>query len=285
MTSRSAPGASGRLRIACWNIWGFSWEWPRRRPLVAAELAGLKPDAVFLHETRSASRPWENGESTPAQVAADSGLIVVDWIDAPTTHPGSRMGPALLAGEPHIETSRHQLADRRSVANLGFHEPWLLTARWDLNGARLVVASTHLPMQGLRNAQNASVDRLAEVLPALSDDADLLILIGDLNLAPLSSRLYALTQAVGLKSVPSLRDAPPTWPTSNTMYNRQILDAGLSGLLHPEAPPIRIDHLLVRAGAHSPLKIVAEGRFGTTHRDGALYASDHWGLWFDVAAA
>jgi len=253
--------------------------------LVAAELAGRKPDAVFLHETRSASRPWENGESTPAQVAADSGLIVVDWIDAPTTHPGSRMGPALLAGEPHIETSRHQLADRRSVANLGFHEPWLLTARWDLNGARLVVASTHLPMQGLRNAQNASVDRLAEVLPALSDDADLLILIGDLNLAPLSSRLYALTQAVGLKSVPSLRDAPPTWPTSNTMYNRQILDAGLSGLLHPEAPPIRIDHLLVRAGAHSPLKIVAEGRFGTTHRDGELYASDHWGLWFDVAAA
>ena len=279
------PPASGRLRIACWNIWGFSWEWPRRRPLVAAELADLKPDAVFLHETRSASRPWENDESTPTQVAADSGLIVVDWIDAPTAHPAVRMGPALLAGEPRIETSRHQLADRNSVTSLGFHEPWLLTARWDLNGAVLVVASTHLPMQGLQHAQQAAVDRLAEVLPPLSDDADLLVLIGDLNLAPLSSKLYALMQAVGLKSVPSLKDAPPTWPTSNTMYNRQVLDSGLSGLLHPVAPPIRIDHLLVRSGAHSPLKIVSSGRFGTTHRDGDLYASDHWGLWFDVAVA
>lgn len=285
MTPRSAPGAPWKLRIACWNIWGFSWEWPRRRPLVAAELVGLTPDAVFLHETRSASRPWENGESTPTQVAADSGLIVVDWIDAPTTHPGSRMGPALLAREPQIETSRHQLADRRSVANLGFHEPWLATARWNLNGARLVVASTHLPMQGLRNAQKASTDRLAEILPTLSYDADLLILIGDLNLAPLSSKLYALMQAVGLDSVPSLRNAPPTWPTSNTMYNRQVLDSGLSGLLHPEAPSIRIDHLLVRSNPEAPLKLVAHGRFGTTHRDGDLYASDHWGLWFDVAAA
>ena len=250
---------------------------------MAAELADLKPDAVFLHETRSASRPWENGESTPAQVAADSGLIVVDWIDAPTTHPGSRMGPALLAGEPQIETSRHQLADRNSVTILGFHEPWLLTARWDLNGARLVVASTHLPMQGLRNAQQAAVDRMTEILPSLSDNADLLVLIGDLNLAPLSSKLYALMQAVGLKSVPPPREAPPTWPTSNTMYNRQVLDSGLSGLLHPEAPPIRIDHLLVRSKPVAPLKLVANGRFGTTHRDGDLYASDHWGLWFDVA--
>ena len=285
MTPRSAPGAPRKLRIACWNIWGFSWEWPRRRPLVAAELADLKPDAVFLHETRSASRPWENGESTPAQVAADSGLVVVDWIDAPTTHPGSCMGPALLAGEPHIETSRHQLADRRSVADLGFHEPWLLTARWDLNGASLVVASTHLPMQGLRNAQEIAVDRLAEVLPSLAGNADLLVLIGDLNLVPLNSKLYALMQAFGLKSVPSLRNAPPTWPTSTTMYNRQILDAGLSGLLHPEAPPIRIDHLLVRSNPRVPLKLVATGRFGTTHRDGDLYASDHWGLWFDVSVA
>jgi len=283
VTPRSAPGAPRKLRIACWNIWGFSWEWPRRRPLVATELADLKPDAVFLHETRSASRPWENEESTPAQVAADLGLVVVDWIDAPTTHPGSRMGPALLAGEPQVETSRHQLADRSSVANLGFHEPWLLTARWDLNGTRLVVASTHLPMQGLRSAQKAATDRLAEVLPPLCDAADLLILIGDLNLAPLSSKLYALMQAVGLDSVPSLQDAPPTWPTSNTMYNRQVLDSGLSGLLHPEAPPIRIDHLLVRSESHSPLNIVAHGRFGTTRRDGDLYASDHWGLWFDVA--
>ena len=285
MTPRSAPGAPRKLRIACWNIWGFSWEWPRRRPLVAAELADLEPNAVFLHETRSASRPWENGESTPAQVADDSGLVVVDWIDAPTTHATARMGPALLAGEAQIETSRHQLADRSSVTNLGFHEPWLLTARWDLNGAHLVVASTHLPMQGLQNAQQAAVDRLAEVLPPLADNADLLVLVGDLNLAPLSSKLYALMQAVGLNSVPPLREAPPTWPTSVTMYNRQVLDYGRSGLLHPEAPPLRIDHLLVRSKPEAPLKLVAHGRFGTTHRDGDLYASDHWGLWFDVSVA
>lgn len=285
MTPRSAPGAPRKLRIACWNIWGFSWEWPRRRPLVAAELADLTPDAVFLHETRAASRPWENGESTPTQVAADSGLVVVDWIDAPTTHPGSRMGPALLAGEPKIETSRHQLADRSSVTNLGFHEPWLLTARWDLNGARLVVASTHLPRSGLTQALEASASKLIEVLPALSQDADLLVLVGDLNLMPQSSLLYGLMQAVGLESVPPLDKAPATFPTCNAMFNRQAADDGIGNPIHPQAPPIRIDHLLVRSNPEAPLKLVASGRFGTTHRDGDLYASDHWGLWFDVAAA
>ena len=52
------------------------------------------------------------------------------------------MGPALLAAKQPVNTSRHRLAERNSVANLGFHEPWLLTADWDLHGAHLVVAST-----------------------------------------------------------------------------------------------------------------------------------------------
>ena len=283
MTPPSGSGPPPKVRIACWNIWGFSWEWPRRRPLVAAELADLKPDAAFLHEARAARRPWENGQSTPAQVAADLGLSVVDWIDAPTSHPGTRMGPALLANRQPVKMSRHQLADRTSVANLGYHEPWLLTAEWDFRGAQLVVASTHLPIWRLAEAQDASVNSLAVVIQPMATDADLLVLIGDLNLMPQSPKLYRLMQALGLESVPPLNDAPPTYPTSNTMINRQALADASGDPIHPQAPPIRIDHLLVRLDKHSPLKIVADGRFGTTHREGDLYASDHWGLWFDVA--
>jgi len=277
------PRACGNLRIACWNIWGFSWEWPRRRPLVAAELADLKPDAVFLHEARGARRSWENGQSTPAQVAADSGLSVVDWIDAPTSHPGAHMGPALLANQQPVTTSRRQLANRSSVVNLGFHEPWLLTACWDIQGAQLVVASTHLPISGLVQAQDTSVNSLVEVTQSVAAGADLLILIGDLNLMPQNSRLYRLMRDLELESAPPLDRAPPTYPTSNAMSNRQALDDGIGAPIHPQAPPIRIDHLLVRSKSNSPLKIVAEGRFGTAHRDCDLYASDHWGLWFDVA--
>ena len=279
----SAPGASGRLRIACWNIWGFSWEWPCRRPLVAAELADLKPDAVFLHEARAARRPWENGQATPAQVAADSGLSVVDWIDAPTSHPDTRMGPAFLARQQPAKTSRFQLADRTTVANLGYHEPWLLTADWDIQGSRLVVASTHLPRSGLTDALDASVSSLVEVMQPMTEDADLLVLIGDLNLMPHNSLLYHLMRDVELESAPPLNRAPPTYPTSNAMSNSQALDDGIGAPIHPQAPPIRIDHLLVRSKSNSQLKIVAEGRFGTARRDGDLYASDHWGLWFDVA--
>ena len=278
------PRASGRLRIACWNIWGFSWEWPRRRPLVAAELADLKPDAVFLHEARAARRPWEGGQSTPAQVAADSGLSVVDWIDAPTSHPGTRMGPALLANRQPVKMSRRRLADRGAVPDLGYHEPWLLTAEWDLHGAQLVVASTHLPISALVQAQDTSVNSLVEVTQSVAAGADLLVLVGDLNLMPQNSRLYRLMQAVGLESEPPLDRATATFPTSNAMFNRQALEDGIGDPIHPQAPPIRIDHLLVRSGKRSSLRIVAEGRFGTTHRDGDLYASDHWGLWFDVAA-
>lgn len=282
MTPRSARGVSGRLRIACWNIWGFSWEWPRRRPLVAAELADLQADAVFLHEARAARQPWENGQSTPAQVSADSGMALVDWIDAPTSIPGTRMGPALLAKQRPVERSRRQLANRGAV-DLGYHEPWLLTAHWEINGARLVVASTHLPVSGLTGAQDASVNKLIEVLQPIANGADLLVLVGDLNLTPQSSRLYRLMQAVGLESLPPFNQAPSTFPTSNAMFNRQAVDDGVGNPIHPQAPPIRIDHLLVRSGTHAPLKVVDNGRFGTTHRNGDLYASDHWGLWFDVA--
>ena len=277
------PRASGGLRVACWNIWGFSWEWPRRRPQVAAELADVSPDALFLHEARAARRPWENGQSTPAQVAADSDLYVVDWIDAPTSHPDTRMGPALLARQPPVTTSRFQLADRESVSNLGYHEPWLLAADWEIEGARLVVASTHLPRSGLTDALDASVSSLVEVIRPMTEDADLLVLVGDLNLMPQNSLLYRLMRELELESLPPLDRAPPTYPTSNAMSNRQALEGGVGNLIHPQAPPIRIDHLLIRSAARSTLKIVAEGRFGTAHRDGDLYGSDHWGLWFDVA--
>ncbi len=277
------PRASGRLRVACWNIWGFSWEWPRRRPLVAVELAELNPDAVYLHEARAARRPWEHGQSTPAQVAADSDLSVVDWIDAPTSHPDTRMGPALLARQRPVRTSRFRLADRDTVANLGYHEPWLLTADWEIQGSRLVVASTHLPRSGLTDALDASVSSLIEVIQPMTADADLLVLVGDLNLMPQNSLLYRLMRNLELESVPPLDRAPPTYPTSNAMSNRQAREDGVGNLIHPQAPPIRIDHLLVRSKSNSPLKIVAEGRFGTAHGDGDLYASDHWGLWFDVA--
>ena len=283
MTPPSGSGPPPKVRIACWNIWGFSWEWPRRRPLVAAELADLKPDAVFLHEARAARRPWEGGQSTPAQVAADSGLSVVDWIDAPTSHPGTRMGPALLANRQPVKMSRHQLADRNTVADLGYHEPWLLTADWNIRGSRLVVASTHLPRSGLSDALDASVGSLVEDIEPMVEVADLLVLVGDLNLMPHNSLLYRLMRDLELESVPPLDRAPPTYPTSNTMCNRQALEDGLGSPIHPQAPPIRIDHLLVRSAAHATLKIAAAGCFGTTHRDGDLYASDHWGLWFDVA--
>ena len=277
------PRACGNLRIACWNIWGFSWEWPRRRPLVAAELADLKPDAVFLHEARAARRSWENGQSTPAQVAADSGLSVVDWIDAPTSYPDTRMGPALLAKEQSVKTSRFQLADRHTVADLGYHEPWLLTADWTIRGSRLVVASTHLPRSGLAEALDASGSSLIEVMQPMTEDVDLLVLVGDLNLMPQNSLLYRLMRDLEFESMPPLNGAPPTYPTSNALFNRQALEDGIGDPIHPQAPPIRIDHLLVRSGKRSSLRIVADGRFGTTHRTGDLYASDHWGLWFDVA--
>ena len=193
------------------------------------------------------------------------------------------MGPALLANRQPAKMSRHQLADRTSVANLGYHEPWLLTAEWDFHGAQLVVATTHLPRFGLTEALDASVNSLVEVIQPLAKDADLLILIGDLNLMPQSPKLYRLMQAVGLESVPPLNEAPATYPTGNTMINRQALADGSGDPIHPQAPPIRIDHLLVRRGPQSPLKVDVAGRFGTTHYDGDLYASDHWGLWFDVA--
>ena len=267
-----------------WNIWGFSWEWERRRPLVAAELADLEPDIVVLHEARAASQPWEAGQSTPEQVAADTGVPLVEWIDAPTTDRSARMGPALLARVSPAGTSRLRLADRDAVPDLGFHEPWLLTARWEIGGFRATVATTHLPVSSLAAAQRIAVPRLGEALTALSEDSDLLVLMGDLNVQPHSSLLFSLMQTAGLESVPSLAMAPPTWPTSSAMFNQWAVDSGYGTWAHhPEAQPIRIDHVLAYRRDSTPLRIVDQGRFGTRHRTDGLFASDHWGLWVDLA--
>ena len=269
-----------------WNIWGFSLEWERRRPLVAAELADLEPDVVVLHEARAARQPWEAGQSTPDQVAGDTGIPLIEWIDAPTLDPSARMGPALLARIPPTGTSRHRLADRDDVADLGYHEPWLLTAQWEIGGFRATVATTHLPMSSLRAAQQAAVPELAEALAPLAGESDLLVLMGDLNLQSHSSLLFNLMQTVGLESVPALAAAPPTWPTSSAMFNRWALESGYRNWAHhPEAQPIRIDYVLVHRRASAPLQIADHGRFGTRHRMDDLFASDHWGLWVDLAIA
>ena len=269
-----------------WNIWGFSWEWERRRPLVAAELADLEPDVVALHEARAARQPWEDGRSTPEQVAADTGIPLVEWIDAPTLDPSARMGPALLARLPPAGTSRLRLADRDSVSDLGFHEPWLLTARWEIGGCRATVATTHLPMSSLPAAQRVAVSELAKALASLSEESDLLVLMGDLNVQSHSSLLFSLMQSAGLESVPSLSAAPPTWPTSSAMFNQWAMDSGYRRWAHhPEAQPIRIDYVLVHCRDSTPLRIVDQGRFGTRHRTDGLFASDHWGLWVDLAIA
>ena len=269
-----------------WNIWGFSWEWERRRPLVAAELADLAPDVVFLHEARAARSPWEAGRSVPEQVAGDTGIPLIEWIDAPTAHPTARMGPALLSRVSPVRTSRLLLADREFVPDLGFHEPWLLTTRWEIDGFRATVATTHLPAWSLRAAQDVAVDALVKALPSLASSADLLLLIGDLNLQSHSSQLFRLMQAARLESVPSLSRAPPTWPTSSAMFNQWALASGYpDSVHHPQAQPIRIDYTLVHRGESAPLRIADTGLFGTRHRADDLFASDHWGLWVDLTIA
>ena len=269
-----------------WNIFGYSWEWERRRPLVAAELADLAPDVVFLHEARAARRPWETCQSTPEQVAVDTGIPLIEWIDAPTSHPTARMGPALLARVPPAGTSRERLADRDSVPDLGFHEPWLLTTRWEIDGSHATVATTHLPGSRLPAAQDVAVDSLAQVLASLAGESDLLLLIGDLNLRPGSPGLRHLMQSANLESAPSLSLAPPTHPTSNAMFNRAMLDSGSTERLRaPEERPIRVDHALFHSPHGASLRIADTGRFGTRHRVDDLFASDHWGLWVDLAIA
>jgi len=269
-----------------WNIFGYSWEWQRRRPLVAAELADIEPDVVMLHEARSARRPWEAGQSTPQQIAGDTGIPLIEWIDAPTSHPTARMGPALLARVPPANTTRVRLADRNSVDDLGFHEPWLLTTQWEIDGFRATVATTHLPGSRLPAAQEVAVRSLAEALAPLPSDSDLLLLIGDLNLRPGSPGLRRLMRAANLESAPSLSVAPPTHPTSNAMFNRAMLDSGSTGRPRtPDERPIRVDHALFHSPRRASLRIADSGRFGTRHRMDGLFASDHWGLWVDLAIA
>lgn len=91
------------------------------------------------------------------------------------------------------------------------------------------------------------------------------------------------THASSLRAVGA---APPTWPTSSAMFNRWAMESGYQNWAHhPEAQPIRIDYVLVHRRDSAPLRIAGHGRFGTRHRTDDLFASDHWGLWVDLAIA
>ena len=231
------------MRIASWNVWGFEWRWRERLPLVAAEICAVQPDILLLQETRSAAASWEQGLSTAQQIADRTGLRLERWIDAQTADDAMRLGPAALTSLPSSEVVAEPLCSHDEGADIGFHESWLLTLRFELSGATTAVATTHLPVSRPPEAQRRATDRLIEKLPAHTEGCETVLLMGDLNLQPHSPLLWRMMRDLDLASAPRLNRAPPTWPTDVGMHNAQLLEDGFAELMiHPDAPAVRIDH-------------------------------------------
>ncbi|RXZ64532.1 endonuclease/exonuclease/phosphatase family protein [Pelagerythrobacter rhizovicinus] len=240
-----AGGATGRLRVATFNIWhDAGGNWPVRLELLTSALRSVDADVIALQEVlEDAGRGLPNQADT---IAAELGYPEVHFVAVEPEGAPKRYGNAILTRLPVIEVARRKLeplSDYRTA----------IRVRVQAEAGPVDVVGTHLawkPDQGPVRAQ-----QLADLLAWLADDGTPLIVMGDFN-APLDDP--------GLRAMgpPRFETALPPGTAETTLNTAR------------GHKPRVIDHIFAERSAFT----VADARvIGDRAVDGE-YPSDHFGV-------
>ncbi len=130
--ARASSRSADTLTVVTLNLWHDSHEWPRRLPVILAELRRLRPDVLCLQEVLE-----HPGLPNQAHTLADS--LGCHWrfgsVDGPER--SKRYGNAVLTPHPLLASGERNLEpadDYRAVAHVRF--------RW--RGHEVDAYSTHL---------------------------------------------------------------------------------------------------------------------------------------------
>jgi endonuclease/exonuclease/phosphatase family metal-dependent hydrolase len=256
-----------RLRVLTWNLWWRFGPWERRRPAIAATIAGLQPDVVALQEV------WgePGGTNFAAELGAELGYhhayaarLSFDDID---------FGNAVLSRWPITSTGSTPLPAPPDK------DEQRLVLRADVDGPQgpLQVFSTHLNWRFDHSAvRQDQVRTITEAVAAAKPRSYPPIVCGDFNAVPDSDEIRMLTGRAPV-------------PVEGLVFHDawEVAGNGGSGFTWSNANPYavldlepdrRIDYVLVgwpKAGGAG--HVISCEVVGTQPVDGVV-PSDHYGV-------
>lgn len=259
------------LRVATWNLWCRSGDWPARQPAIESALRTLDADVVGLQEV-STREPDQ-----PAMLRDALGYHVVAAPEGGDDRYG--IANAIASRWPIAESGWEYL----DVGHLPPHRT-MLWATIDAPVGLLRIVCTHLShgfdQSALRRRQLA---RIAELVDEQRRDPTAEyppVLLGDLNAVPESDEVRRAT-GVSAAYVPGLvfTDA---WAQAGdgpgvtySAANPHVVDSAW--------PERRLDYAMIAWPRPRPLgNPVAAWRFGIDPVDGVV-PSDHYGVAVELA--
>ncbi|WP_394540915.1 endonuclease/exonuclease/phosphatase family protein [Lysobacter enzymogenes] len=238
---------AGEVRVLTLNLWHDKGDWPRRRALILAEVARLKPDLIALQEVLQRPGLRNQAQDLGEALGYRVGFVSVDPPDAPR-----RYGNAILIAGAGAEVRQRKLEpldDYRSAAHV-----------------RADKADTDFYATHLHNERGGGAIRARQVASLLAFvDASArgvrTVIAGDFNTeadAPELAALRARYADAFATAHPGLAGDPARASTLNPAY----------------LPAQRIDHVFYdrRGFAVKEARIVLD-----QSRDG-VWPSDHFGL-------
>jgi endonuclease/exonuclease/phosphatase family metal-dependent hydrolase len=244
------------FRVVTLNLEQDHKRWEHRRPLIEAEIAGLKPDIVALNEV---SVPLQTARGLRQAASAACGRRFNLVLQTRANGLSEVEGEALLSPFAVLESANLDFRTQDIVA---------LVARLDIGGTPVDVYVTHL----YRSVGEDSL-RLFQVQKLLAwiesrDDVGHAMVCGDFNAT--LDRPSAVLMASRFRPT-------QTAPTAFTPL------AGADGeISHPYWP--RMDRCIDYIWVSEKVKIVASGTCfdRASSDDPSLWPSDHAGVWADL---
>lgn len=253
-TSTPAPiQPAPTLKVVTLNLYHDKDDWPRRRVQIAQQLLQLQPDAIVLQEVIQRKTLTNQAQWLAEQLGYEWHFVSVD----PPANT-QRYGNAILTRRPILERGGqrlHPFDDSRTVG-------WL---RVDMDGHPVNLYATHL--HHTAQGGNLRKQQVADVMAYIAETSDGLpgIIAGDFN------------SAADAPELALIRDGHVD--TFGTQHPHATAEAA-STLNLAYFPPARIDHVFYQRDAFSAL---ASGILFNTPDAHGVWASDHYGVWVELA--
>lgn len=252
------------LRVATLNVWGARGDWPRRRDVLRAGFGELDADVVALQES----------------IATDHYDQVRDVLGDGyhVAHSARRaddgQGVSLATRWPHREVRELDLSVTDRTGDFACTALAVVVEAPAPVGPVLVV--NHFPDYQLDHERERELQAVVVARFLAGRDDRHVVLLGDMDAEPdaASIRFWQGRQSLDGLSV-CFRDA---WAGTHPNASNPTYMAENPLMADPGWPYRRIDHVLVRCGAHGPTLPVADCRRLFDAPVDGVWASDHVGL-------
>jgi endonuclease/exonuclease/phosphatase family metal-dependent hydrolase len=248
----ASAAANDTLTVVTLNVWHDSHEWPRRLPVILAELRRLQPDVLCLQEVLQNPNLRNQAETLADSLGCQVRFASVDPPGAP-----KRYGNAILTPHPIVAGGARNLEpadDYRAVAH----------ARIAWRGREVDAYSTHLHHTREGGAIRATqIRHLLAFVDSTRGDGPV-VLAGDFNAELGTPEMDLVTR----RHVDAFRAVHPKASRAEAVtFNARF-----------GVDPGAIDHVFVeRAGSRRLVPVASEVLFRTVGPD-SVWASDHYGV-------